>query len=503
MFQLDDPSDINRRGLLAALSVPTCAHQPIVNTALAMWQRTPAIAAALSEGGAAAGLLTKSTGALADPLLLRSLASGLVTDIATERLLTALRRGLLLDAGGRLLEDKRLMELALALLQQGWLNEHVWEETPVETAALAAFADQMEAKKDDLERSRQLLLRTLYRPLADLNLDLAAAKRLKPRAFRDLVVAEVTVRDEEARHAADIPRFGQIADPTSVRVAAQYEGNPYPRWQSLNVPVAGSLVRAIEGFAGADVRARLSAPFDVLIAGCGTGQHAIRSALGYGAQARVTAIDLSRASLAYARRMAARYVPDQISFRQGDILEVSALGQTFDVIEAVGVLHHMEDPVAGLRTLHRCLSPGGLMHLGLYSTIARTNIAVLRQDPDWPGPTANDSNARSYRARLSRCRRPESGTDILTSEDFYAVSSFRDLVLHAREHTFRAEEIGRLLAELGLAFQGVTVAPTVRAAFSQRFPAAGWPGTLDDWAAFEEENPRTFDGMFTFWCRKT
>ena len=32
---------------------------------------------------------------------------------------------------------------------------------------------------------------------------------------------------------------------------------------------------------------------------------------------------------------------------QADILELEALDQTFDIIESVGVLHHLGDPLAG------------------------------------------------------------------------------------------------------------------------------------------------------------
>ena len=49
----------------------------------------------------------------------------------------------------------------------------------------------------------------------------------------------------------------------------------------------------------------------------------------------------------------------------------------FDLIEAVGVLHHLADPYAGWRVLLSLLRPGGFMLLGLYSAPARRNLAGI------------------------------------------------------------------------------------------------------------------------------
>ena len=57
---------------------------------------------------------------------------------------------------------------------------------------------------------------------------------------------------------------------------------------------------------------------------------------------------------------------------------VVRLERRFDVIECVGVLHHMEDPVAGWRVLRRLLEPGGYMKIGLYSERARRHIVAAR-----------------------------------------------------------------------------------------------------------------------------
>ena len=117
---------------------------------------------------------------------------------------------------------------------------------------------------------------------------------------------------------------------------------------------------------------------DVLIAGCGTGKHAIESAMRY-VDCRMLAVDLSRRSLAYGKRKAAEFDMDNIEFLQADILDLPKLDRQFDVIESVGVLHHMADPMAGLAALMRVLRPGGFLKLGLYSELGRKSVVAARE----------------------------------------------------------------------------------------------------------------------------
>ena len=53
--------------------------------------------------------------------------------------------------------------------------------------------------------------------------------------------------------------------------------------------------------------------------------------------------------------------------------------KAFDIIESVGVLHHMEDPIEGWRSLVDVLKPSGLMKIGLYSNLARRHIDDARE----------------------------------------------------------------------------------------------------------------------------
>ena len=86
---------------------------------------------------------------------------------------------------------------------------------------------------------------------------------------------------------------------------------------------------------------------DILIAGCGTGRHSIGVAQQF-ERSKVLAIDLSAASLGYAKARTGALGVTNIDYAQADILQLGATGRTFDMIQSAGVLHHLADPWAGM-----------------------------------------------------------------------------------------------------------------------------------------------------------
>src|SRR4029453_14664497 len=74
---------------------------------------------------------------------------------------------------------------------------------------------------------------------------------------------------------------------------------------------------------------------DVLIAGCGTGQQAVMTARRF-AGARVLAVDLSIASLCYAKYRTDALGLNNIEYGQADILKLASLGRQFDLIACSG-----------------------------------------------------------------------------------------------------------------------------------------------------------------------
>ncbi len=512
-FQLDDVRGLSPNGLKAALLTRDIAHQPIVDAALShLFEVLPVLKAAAakiesaaeSERETAASLLVPQfADDLGHELLSLALRAGIVKLPSVERVLTGLRAAMLLNCSPERFEDRRMGELALSLVMQGWNNDHAWAQGLDETAALAKLPVDKAALLDgDREASRRFMLHALYRQvdqICDGPISLAEARRLKPRSLREVIEPRVVGDYRRSRLALSLPSLKPLSNATSIKVAGQYELSPYPRWQSLHISQPGSLKQAMARFFSAGRLSFMDKPFDVLIAGTGTGQQALQAASAYGPQASLVALDLSRSSLGYAAAKAEDHAIRNVAFIQGDILDVAALDHLFDVIECVGVLHHMTDPWAGWRALVGQLKPGGLMYIGLYSAVSRSGLKALRNEPEYPASGCSDAAARRYRRQLLDRANSAPGGGLKRSRDFYALHAFRDLALHESEQHTTLGQIEAFLDENELQFHGFTIEPQVQSDFEAAHPGAGFPGRLADWSEFELANPMTFDAMYRFW----
>jgi SAM-dependent methyltransferase len=116
---------------------------------------------------------------------------------------------------------------------------------------------------------------------------------------------------------------------------------------------------------------------EILVAGCGTSQ-AARHALRQPA-ARVTGIDISATSLRHTRELKRRYGLTNLKVRQLPIEHAHKLERRFDKIVCTGVLHHLDDPDAGLSALRAALKPDGAMYLMVYAAFGRTGIYMIQE----------------------------------------------------------------------------------------------------------------------------
>ena len=119
------------------------------------------------------------------------------------------------------------------------------------------------------------------------------------------------------------------------------------------------------------------ANLDVLVAGCGTWQ-AARYALCHPA-ACVFGIDVSTTSLEHTERLKRKYNLTNLETQQLPIEWVEDLDRHFDLIVCTGVLHHLDDPDAGLRALRSVLKPDGVIYLMVYAPYGRTGVYMLQE----------------------------------------------------------------------------------------------------------------------------
>jgi SAM-dependent methyltransferase len=325
-----------------------------------------------------------------------------------------------------------------------------------------------------------------------------------PEPFGRFLAGAFAEAREIRERSISIPRLGDFIGETTRKVKAQYEAHPYPRWRGTALFPNGQYIQHLEDFFSKPELAFTRTPFEVLIAGCGTGLQAVSAALDYGRQAQVTGLDISAASLGYAGLMANRMDADNLALVLGDIGGVRSFQPSwsgrFSVIECCGVLHHMADPFGAWRDLLDCLTPGGIMLVGLYSAIARRDLDVLRQEAIYPGADCDDAALRAYRRALLARGPSAPGASYLKSRDIFTTSGFRDFFLHVSEKPTTIPEIQRFLDANGLAFRGFVNVPF--GALRQRFPDEAWPGRLERWAELEAERPQLFIGMYQFWVRR-
>ncbi|MBK1840716.1 tetratricopeptide repeat protein [Azospirillum sp. YIM B02556] len=447
-----------------------------------------------------------------DALLLAHLRAAPVCDPALERAVTRLRRVLLLALTGPGLPDRPAWRaLCAAIAEQCFLNEYVFAETDGEFQVLAVLVRTAEAALDRNEQPPAVLVALLgaYRPLYHWERATALQALSWPEEIAQLLDRQVTEPLNEAAIQAELPALTPIDNPVSVGVRAQYEENPYPRWMSTGllpepVPLPRFL-HALFPYATLPASPAWDAPGweapEVLVAGCGTGREAVWAASTL-KNAKVLAVDLSRRSLAYATRQSRRMGLTGIEFAQADLLELGALGRRFDVVHSVGVLHHMEDPMAGLRVLRRLMRPHGVMEVGFYSAAARRPILAARQFIAERGHPPTLEGIRHVRRDILALPEGHPARAVVRSPDFYGTSACRDLLMHVHELHVTLPWLAGALDTLGLEFLGFRLAdPAVAALYRKRFPEDPAMTSLPRWDRLEAEHPMIFGGLYQTWVR--
>lgn len=425
------------------------------------------------------------------------------TDPFLEDLFTRLRRYLCLNVTFES-ADTAPNALIAALAQQCFLNEYVFALSNEESTRLEAIEEVLQNPHAPTDLiALAFLLSCLYRAPALDSITRALADALSADCPWIANLCRLTVFEpfEEVQLAETMPILHPVHDESSLQVQAQYELNPYPRWQTPPTPPKSEFI--------SNFRRRFSLRTDaepesggarVLVAGCGTGYEPIDIARR-DSSVTVTAIDLSRKSLAYAERKAKAVGCNNIEFYHGDLLDLPDTRWEFDVIICTGVLHHMRDPLLGWEVLRNKLAADGMMRISLYSAHARRLIQVAWNHIQARDLTGKVEDIRDFRQWLFSLPKDEELVSLLGSDDFYSMSGCRDLLFHVQEHQFTLPEIRMALDELNLRFCGFDFGDvTILNAFSAQNPAPGASLDLAAWDHFEQANPHIFSGMYQFWC---
>jgi len=423
-----------------------------------------------------------------------------VPDLAIEKSLINLR-SYFLHAFLQGNVSSELLPLQSALAIQCFFNEYIYTSNEGDEEALLAIEAQVirDLATGNEPGPSAILSLASFKPLLDYNWhNLLPVSDEISETFR----RQVTEPLLEQQIKNKTSKLKELSDDVSIEVGRQYEENPYPRWENLALP---SQKATIQNYFGerdiqiCDTKIFSSNDIKILIAGCGTGQQSIGTAATF-ENSSVTAIDLSLASIAYAARKTSEFGITNIKYHQADILDVDMFEQKFDIIETVGVLHHMSNPILGLNALTKILKPGGLMKIGLYSRLARRTIARIREELLAEQVQVSPSFIKAFRQNLIEAN-DASYQQIYNSFDFFNLSSFRDLLFHVVEHNFSIPEIDDCLSQSSLRFCGFTSKKVTRAFLSSGSTSQDLLD-LNKWNTFEESHPDAFAGMYQFWCQK-
>ncbi|KKZ13451.1 MAG: SAM-dependent methlyltransferase [Candidatus Synechococcus spongiarum SP3] len=250
-----------------------------------------------------------------------------------------------------------------------------------------------------------------------------------------------------------------MADGATPRVRDFYNTFPYPPDPLQDGPPPGYNWRWCYATAYSHCTGRApdpSQPLHVLDAGCGSGVSS-DYLVHLNPEAQVTALDISPKALAVARERLRRSGGEQrIHFHCMSLLEAPSLGR-FQLINSVGVLHHMADPATGLAALAMALADGGILHLFLYADGGRWEIHRTQHALRLLGVQADGAGVRFARQLIAQL--PEHNSILQRHQQRWSLdtvgdAAFADMYLHPQETSYTLERLFRLVEGCGLRFLG-------------------------------------------------
>ena len=248
-------------------------------------------------------------------------------------------------------------------------------------------------------------------------------------------------------------------------VSSFYDRFPYPGDPLQDGPPPGynwrwcheSVLAVVRG--GLNSRDSNPGSIRILDAGCGTGVSTdYLCHLNPGAE--VLAVDISAGALDVARerlrRSGGAEQVQSLRQEQRSLLDLEDEG-CFDYINSVGVLHHLRDPLAGLKALGQRLAPHGLLHLFLYADAGRWEIHRTQKVLELLEAGVGADGLRLGRELFSEL--PETNRLRRTHEqrwaiDTHADANFADMYLHPQETSYDLKRLMALIESSGLYFAG-------------------------------------------------
>jgi len=253
-----------------------------------------------------------------------------------------------------------------------------------------------------------------------------------------------------------------MKDAADAALAAQYDAYPYPQREPRDeakrlIIGSPSHLREVDHWIfGA--RRPASQPLRALVAGGGSGDATVMLAQQMASAGRagdVTWLDRSAAARRVAEARVATRKLGNVVFQEGSLLDLpgSGLGP-FDYIDCCGVLHHLPDPLEGLRALASVLAPGGGLGLMVYAPHGRTGVYMTQDALRLLAPPDEAPAARVEVAKRLWRQMPETAwlrrNPWITDHEKGGDAGLYDLLLNPRDVAFTVPAFNALIAAAGL-----------------------------------------------------
>lgn len=202
----------------------------------------------------------------------------------------------------------------------------------------------------------------------------------------------------------------------------------------------------------------------ILDAGCGTGS-GTDYLIHLNPEAEIVAIDLSQKALEIAQERCKRSGviakhSKPVTFHHLKLEAATQLPGEFDLINCVGVLHHLPEPKKGIQALAQKLAPGGLFHIFVYAELGRWEISLMQKaialiQGDKIGEYQDGVKVgRAIFASLPENNRILQQEQQRWSLENHRDEAFADMYVHPQEIDYNIDTLFDLIAASGLEFVG-------------------------------------------------
>lgn len=252
-------------------------------------------------------------------------------------------------------------------------------------------------------------------------------------------------------------------DSTTAKIKDQYSDFPYPNFWKGQIPLdiieLAKQKNLITGLYNIEYIEQIAfkkmIPLNqirVLVAGCGTGEGAILSALAF-PNVKYTFVDISTVSLNMARGYVKELKMENVEFIEADIMTMD-LERKFDIVISTGVIHHLSNPSTGVANLKRHLEDYGILSAMVYGEYGRFEIGLFQDALKilLGNKVKFDDGIDLVRSFISNIDASKNRiTNIMWKEDLNkGEQHIVDLLLNVNENRYNVKSLDKMLKQGGM-----------------------------------------------------